>query len=94
LILDNLGVHKAGKVTEWVEAHADQIELFFLPPYSPELNPDEYLNGDFKRSIHSDVPARDAVGLKRLVLSHLRRIQARPHRVAAYFRHPNIRYAA
>lgn len=35
-------MHKATKVRAWVEAHCDAIELFYLPPYAPELNPDEY----------------------------------------------------
>ena len=44
LIIDNLRVHKSKLVKQWVQAHKDRIELFFLPPYSPELNPDEYVN--------------------------------------------------
>jgi transposase len=94
LILDNLRVHKARRVTEWVERNASLIQIFFLPPYSPELNPDEYLNGDFKRGVYTAVPARDAAGLKRQALSQLRSIQKSPHRVRAYFEHPAIQYAA
>jgi len=41
-------VHHSKPVKEWVEAHTDKIELFFLPSYSPELNPDEHLNCDLK----------------------------------------------
>lgn len=94
LILDNLRVHKAGKVTAWVERNASLIQLFFLPPYSPELNPDEYLNGDLKRGVHTGIPPRDAADLKRQALSQLRSIQKSPNRVRAYFNHPAIRYAA
>jgi len=94
LILDNLNVHKAAPVRKWVEKHADVIEVFFLPPYSPELNPDEYLNSDFKRSVYTDIPAPDQAALHRQALGHLRRIQKSPARVAAYFEHPAIRYAA
>jgi len=46
LILDNLKVHHSYVVKDWLEDHQDEIEVFFLPSYSPELNPDEYLNGD------------------------------------------------
>src|SRR5690242_786543 len=46
LIVDNLPVHRARRVTAWVRDHADQIELFYLPPYAPEHNPDEFLNND------------------------------------------------
>lgn len=94
LILDNLRVHKAGKVTAWVKRNASLIQLFFLPPYSPELNPDEYLNGDLKRGVHTGIPPRDAADLKRQALSQLRSIQKSPNRVRAYFNHPAIRYAA
>ncbi|MDY6910967.1 MAG: transposase [Chloroflexota bacterium] len=44
LIPGNLRVHHGKVVKEWIESHQDEIELFFLPSYSPELNPDEYLN--------------------------------------------------
>mgnify|MGYP001964493691 CR=1 FL=1 len=44
LILDNLKVHHAKVVKAWLEDHQDEIEVFYLPPYSPELNPDEYLS--------------------------------------------------
>jgi transposase len=94
LILDNLRVHKARKVSEWVKRNASRIQIFFLPPYSPELNPDEYLNGDFKRGVYSGVPPRDATDLKRKALSQLRSIQKSPDRVRGYFKHPAIRYAA
>lgn len=43
LILDNLRVHHAKPVKEWLEAHKKMIEVFYLPAYSPELNPEEYL---------------------------------------------------
>ena len=51
LILDNLKVHHNKKVSEWVEQHKNQIRLFHLPPYSPEYNPDEYLNNDLKHNL-------------------------------------------
>src|SRR5210317_1965815 len=48
LIVDNLKVHHSYIVKDWVTEHEDEIEIFFLPSYSPELNPDEYLNCDLK----------------------------------------------
>jgi len=94
LILDNLRVHKARVVIEWVAQHATQIRMFFLPPYSPELNPDEYLNGDLKQRVHTGIPPRDPTELKQQTLAQLRRIQRSPDRVRAYFEHPAIQYAA
>lgn len=94
LILDNLKVHKAAKVRAWAEQHAEAIALFYLPPYAPELNPDEYLNGDLKVQIARRVPARDRDELKRTATAHLRSLQRRPARVRRFFEHPRVRYAA
>ena len=94
LILDNLRVHHAKKVTQWLAQHLEQIEVFYLPAYSPELNPDEYLNCDLKAGIHSKRPARNQKQLKAKVLSHMRMLQKQPKRVVKYFRHPKISYAA
>jgi len=58
LILDNLRVHHSYAVRDWLKEHEKQIEIFFLPSYSPELNPDEYLNCDLKAGIHPKAPAR------------------------------------
>jgi transposase len=94
LILDNLRVHHSRIVKEWVEQHHDKIELFFLPSYSPELNPDEYLKCDLKAGVHSGVPARSKGQLKSKAISHLRMLQKKPNRVKKYFKHPKINYAA
>lgn len=94
LILDNLNVHKAAKVTAWVRAHRDAIALFYLPPYAPALNPDEYLNGDLKLGVATRAPARTKPELVRVARSHLRMLQRRPHRVRSFFEHPRITYAA
>ena len=94
LILDNLRVHHSKVVRDWLEKHEEQIELFFLPSYSPELNPDEYLNCDLKAGVHSGVPARSKNQLAKKAISHLRMIQKKPKRVKKYFKHPKIAYAA
>ena len=46
LIVAFHSVHRARRVREWVPQHAQQLQLFYLPPYSPERNPDEFLNQD------------------------------------------------
>ena len=65
LIIDNLRPHHAKLVTAWVEAHKDQIELFYLPPYAPEHNPDEFVNNDVKQSLARGKAPNDKVELKR-----------------------------
>lgn len=64
LILDNLRVHHSKPVKKWAEEHKEEIELFYLPSYSPELNPEERLNADLKHVISTKVPARTKVKLK------------------------------
>ena len=66
---------------------------FYLPSYSPELNPDEYLNCDLKAGVHSGMPARSKDQLKSKAMSHLRRLQNLPKRVAKYFEAQSIQYA-
>ena len=94
LIVDNLRVHHSKLVREWLEEHREQIEVFYLPSYSPELNPDEYLNCDLKVGVHTGVPATSKSQLARKAIGHLRMLQKRPARVAKYFKHPKIAYAA
>ncbi|MBE0642560.1 MAG: transposase [Bacteroidetes bacterium] len=94
LILDNLKVHHAKIVKAWLAGREHEIELFYLPSYSPELNPDEYLNCDLKAGVHSKPPIRDKNNLKAAVSSHMHKLQKTPERVAKYFQHPYIRYAA
>ena len=94
LIVDNLKVHHSYMVRDWLKEHESKIEIFFLPSYSPELNPDEYLNCDLKDGVHSGVPARTKKELKQKAISHLRKLQKLPGRVKKYFKHPKSAYAA
>jgi transposase len=81
-------------VRDWVAAHADAIALFYLPSYSPELNPDEYLNGALKLSVARRAPARRRDDLLKTATSRLRSLQRRPEQVKRFFQHPRVRYAA
>jgi len=94
LILDNLRVHHSKLVKAWLEEHEEEIAVFYLPSYSPELNPDEYLNGDLKHSIRSGLPARTEKALTKKTRSFMRKLQNRPKHVSNYFKHPKIAYAA
>lgn len=94
LILDNLRVHHSKTVKEWLEGKEKQIELFFLPSYSPELNPDEYLNCDLKASLSRGEPVRGKGQMKKKLLSQLRSLQKQPDRIRSYFEAEKIRYAA
>lgn len=93
LIVDNLRVHRAKLVSAWVAQNAKAIELFYLPPYAPELNPDEYLNRDLKTTIRSGPIAKTATALIDKARSCMERIATMPERVRAYFKHEHVRYA-
>ena len=93
LVVDNLPVHHSYPVKTWLEKNSDKIELFFLPSYSPERNPDEYLNRDLKQTISSKPPARNGKQLQEQVQTHMRSIQKIPVRVKTYFKNPNVLYA-
>ncbi len=94
MILDNLKVHHSRPVKEWLEEHKSMIEVHYLPAYSPELNPNEYLNCDLKAGVHSGIPARDKKQLRDKASKHMRMLQKKPSRVRSYFEHEKIRYAA
>jgi len=94
LVLDNLRVHHSKLVKEWVAKHEDEIELFFLPSYSPELNPDERLNADLKHKITTAAPARTRKKLLDVTTGYMKLLEHSPERVASYFGDPHISYAA
>jgi hypothetical protein len=94
LVLDNLGVHHCAPVKEWLAAHVKQIEVFYLPSYSPELNPDERLNGDLKQAIGTRVPGRTKDKLYQAASNHMTAIENYPDRIKAFFRDPFVAYAA
>ena len=94
VIVDNLRVHRARRVRAWVEANAERIELFYLPPYAPEHNPDEFLNNDVKQALARQPVPRDKVSLKAGLTSYMRSLQRRPAKVRAFFQAATVRYAA
>ena len=94
LILDNLRVHHAKPVKAWLADHAEAIEVFYLPSYSPELNPDEMANADIKQAVTKLAPARTKLQLVKATAHHLRSVQRQPERIRKYFEHGPVRYAA
>lgn len=94
LIVDGHPVHKSRVVKDWVERHAERLSLFFLPSYSPELNPDELLNHDVKaNAVGRQRPKTQAEMMKNL-RSYLRSTQRQPHVVQNFFREKHVAYAA
>lgn len=94
LIADQLRAHKAKEVEAWVAEHAGRIELFDLPRYAPERNPVEYLNGDLKGQVNAKGLPDTKDRLESNIHGFMFRLMQLPQHVIAYFRHPQVRYAA
>ena len=94
LIADGHPVHKSRLVNRWLAKRAAQIRLFWLPSYSPELNPDELLNQDVKTNALGRVRPVNVQEMMSNVRSYLRITQARPKLVQNYFRERHVQYAA
>jgi len=94
LVLDNLRVHHSKPVKEWVAKNSEHIELFFLPSYSPELNPVELTNGQLKGAVTKHAPSRKKGQLEATAIKFLRSIQRRPSLIMQLFKKESVRYAA
>ena len=94
LILDNLKVHHSKPVKDWLAEHTHEIAVFYLPSYSPELNPNEMANADLKQAVTTLAPARTKLQLVKATSKHLRSAQRQPERIRSYFQHEPVRYAA
>jgi transposase len=94
LIIDHLPAHMAALVRDWVAEHHEQMELFELPRYAPELNPDEYLNNDVKGNVNEEVLAKSQPELKARVSGFMHKLAKLPEHVTSYFEPPKVAYAA
>lgn len=83
LILDNLRIHHSKPVKTWAAVRQNRIELFYLPSYSPNLNPEERLNADLKQAIGTKVPVRTKAKLKLASTEHMIKLEQSPERVKA-----------
>lgn len=94
LIVDHLSVHEAAVVEEWLADKSGRIEVFYLPKYSPERNADEYLNCDVKVNINADGLPKDREELTGKLRRFMQKLSKLPARVASYFKHKYLQYAA
>lgn len=94
LIVDRLRAHEKQTVVDWVEAHKDRIEVFYMPRRAPELNPGEYLNNDLKGTVNeAGLPANNE-NLRSRMQHFMRQLFWAPEHVMNYFLHPCVQYAA
>ncbi|MCE7080106.1 transposase [Streptomyces sp. ST2-7A] len=92
LVVDGHSAYRSQKVHDWFAAHPDEVGLHFLPPYSPERNPDELVNSDLKHSLPKQHRAGDQAELAAATRRFFRRCQRQPHIVRGHFGGPHVRY--
>ncbi|MEO5349091.1 MAG: IS630 family transposase [Magnetococcus sp. YQC-3] len=93
LILDGHPVHRSSKVRKYVESTEGKLELFFLPPYAPNLNPAEHVWNHLKNHKMGKTPIAGPNQFQATVRFFMRSLQRIPEKVAGFFRHPETRYA-
>jgi transposase len=94
LIVDGLRAHMTPAVQAWVAAHAERLEVFYLPRYAPELNPDEYLNNDLKGQVNATGLPSAKGEVRSHIQGFMRQLLHLPEHVMNYFQHPSVQYAA
>jgi transposase len=94
LITDRLKAHEDDTVNQWVETHQDRIRLFYLPRYSPEMNPVEYLNNDMKAAVNAEGLPDNKATLRSRMQRFMRKLFYWPEHVSRYFLHPSVQYAS
>jgi hypothetical protein len=93
-LMDFLSLRDFRTCVARVRAHRDALAVYYLPPYAPERNPYEYLNGHLKLGVAARAPARTKPEPAKAARSHLLTPQHRPDRVRRFFEHPRVTYAA
>jgi len=91
-IVDNLKVHHGKIAAEWLSGHKEEIELFFLIPYSLEINPDEYLNHNLKQKIHSGILPCTGEQNHKKTNEIMQGLQKEAEKVANFFKHKKLKY--
>ena len=94
LIIDNAKYHKSAVVKDWAKKNKDKIEIVHLPTYTPELNPDEYLNNALKQKLNHRQKANTPEKLTESVTSIMKSMQSSKNSIKNLFKHEKVRYAA
>jgi transposase len=94
LIVDGHPTHRSVRVRDFVNATNGKLGLFYLPGYSPELNPDEFVWNDLKNNVVGRKTVSSKEGLKSIIVGGLRSIQKRPEKIRSFFQARHTKYAA
>jgi transposase len=94
LVIDGHPAHKTKMLNDWLVENKTRIEVFFLPPYSPELNPQEYVNQDVKTNIIGKKRPINKDQMRANVEDFMNRRKKDKKQVQKYFHVKHVRYAA
>jgi transposase len=94
LIVDRGPAHVARKTKTFVASVSDRLRLFYLPPYSPDRNPDELVWKHLKADTVGRASITSLDDFKEKVRSSMLSLQRRPAKIRAFFHKPSLQYAA
>ncbi len=94
LIFDGHPAHRAKKVRTHIESYEGRLQVFYLPAYAPELNPDEHVWTEVKSHGVGRMTVSGPAQLKAQTIGCLRHLQKTPAKVRSFFQAPSTRYAA
>ena len=94
LVVDRGSAHRAKKTKSFVESLGGKLRLYFLPPYSPDRNPDELVWKHLKADTVGRMAITDKQDFSRKVRSSMRQLQGNPGKVRSFYQKPSLRYAA
>jgi len=93
-VTDGHPAHKTKKLKAWLEENSSRIEVFFIPPYSPELNAQEYLNQDVKTNVIGKKRPINKTEMRTNVENFMNERKNNKKQVQKYFHAEHVRYAA
>lgn len=93
MIVDNLRIHHTKIVRAWSARYRDEIKIFYLHIYSPELSPDELVSGDLKLGVGQRETAVNKEELRMQIVKHMEEGKSNPEKVRKFFRKSSVRYA-
>lgn len=94
LIVDRGPAHRAKKVDDFVQTLGGKLRLFFLPPYSPDRNPDELVWKHLKADTVGRIAVTSKDDFAKTVRRSMRRLQNDPRKIRSFYQKPSLRYAA
>ena len=94
LIVDRGPAHRSKKTKDFVDSLAGKLQLFFLPPYSPDCNPDELVWKHLKADTVGRMAVTGKKDFKQKVFSSMRKLQNNPEKIKSFYQKPSLRYAA